>query len=42
MVSTLCEVEAANGTSPLDKARWESPVCGDSARRPCTKKGHHK
>ena len=41
MVSPLCEVEAGAGVSPLGKARWECPVCGDSAQRPLHKKGHH-
>ena len=41
-MSPACEVEVVAGVSPLvGKARWESPVCGDSAQRPSQKKGHH-
>ena len=36
------EFIAVAGVSPLGKARWESPVCGDSAQRPLHKKGHHE
>ena len=40
VVSPLCERVRA-GISPSGTARWESPVCGDSAQRPVHQKRQH-